>query len=825
MKKYRIFLWLSGLEAFVAGIYLALIPGDPKNSVLLGLSLVRLVNIGVFVAIGIGLVVSGVWLHRLAWLSDWLKKRSSSLLNWQKTLWFLSSLLLVIWLFPVYRVKDFDLIWERLLPSIVLGIGFILTMIALMVAEGVGKGYFQPEGLKPGKRLVRIWLILMAATGVVVIIVGLTGFGVIPPMNRFWNTAGVPVLFEQVLYLVLGYVFLTGLKSIYFPDRKWRLDPRIVFLLLWIVAFGVWDAQPIANSHFVYQPEFPNYEHYPLSDARRFDLGAQFMLAGQGIFDGNSEEKPFMMAYLAFLHVIAGSNYIDMVRVQVIILSLIVPFMYLIGRRLYSEEFGLALAVIGMLYEVNTVNSSVFINSAHVKLLLSEPLSLLGVVVATYTLIRWMEGPGEVAWGVITLGLIGFFTYMRANVLFLYPAAFGMILWAAYPKIKKGIRVFLQANIGFAGVLLPWMVYAYLKYGYITLFNKFEFVIKHRLLNVWNNQLPVAGKLAVQSFGAGGMTTAAGIAILDSVHFQAAHFMNNLIKSLLVFPTSLKLEKIRTVLDQQYWNEQITWDGSVGVLFYANLGIILLGIVCLIASKKAIGAAPLVIGMMYNLASSIATTSGGRYLKPSIWVFILYYLAGLYFLLDRVIIAARLSPVSITGKLDEPASRTSRQKKEKTGLWIAVSFLLVVSFVIPAADAAIPARYPEMNKQEVLMLLPGDVVAGLGMTPGELAQLVADKELRVYYGDGLYPRQVVVPDGLDYFGFSVVGRFPAVDARFFGSWDGFEHFPNNSVVVALGCRRQVEKVTYHGVALIYLPEYDVAFFSGSDWQAICPGNP
>ena len=115
-----------------------------------------------------------------------------------------------------------------------------------------------------------------------------------------------------------------------------------------------------------------------------------------------------------------------MVRIQVLLLSLTTPILYLIGRKLYSEVFGAALAVMGILYELNTINSSVWINSAHIKLLLSEPMTMLGVVLITYSLICWMEDLNRKTLGLITLGLIGVFSYFRPNVLLLYLAALGL---------------------------------------------------------------------------------------------------------------------------------------------------------------------------------------------------------------------------------------------------------------------------------------------------------------------------------------------------------------------------------------------------------------
>ena len=122
-------------------------------------------------------------------------------------------------------------------------------------------------------------------------------------------------------------------------------------------------------------------------------------------------------------------------------------------------------------------------------------------------------------------------------------------------------------------------------------------------------------------------------------------------------------------------------------------------------------------------------------------------------------------------------------------------------------------------------LLPEETVTPLGLDPEVLAQIVADNDLNVFYGEGLYPRQVIVVDQRDYFGFSIIGQYPALAARFFGPWDLIQQFPNETLVVALGCGKQVEDKDYQDIVMFYLPDYDTAYYSGSDWRTMCPLTP
>jgi len=524
------------------------------------------------------------------------------------------------------------------------------------------------------------------------------------------------------------------------------------------------------------------------------------------------------------LQVLTGKDYVAMASIQVLLLSLTIPLLYLIGRKLYSEIFGAALAVMGILYEVNTINSSVNINSAHVKLLLSEPLMMLGVVLITYSLLCWIEDLDRKVLGLITLGLIGLFTYVRANVLLLYFAAFGLIVLSSLPKFFKGVQRFLWANVGFLGVILPWMIYAYNAYGYLTIINKFKFIIQNRILATSPQLVSAVAKLPRLILSSSRANFLLVGDFWSSIQLQAAHFLNNMIKSLLIFPTNYQIRNISGILDQPYWDETVIWDGSVSVIILVNLAVILVGLAFLMTKNKLLGAAPLVVMLFYNLASALATTSGGRYLKPSIWVFTLYFLAGIFFLLDRLFLAVQFAPDTIkpNQRLDSQISHT----KNNRGLVnIAAVFLIGIGLIVPIADAAIPQKLPDISWKNAVSLFPEDAVDQIGLDGKSLLQLVRDKDLEVYYGAAQYPRQVVSQQETDYFGFSLVGPLPSIRARLFIERAPGIVFPPDSLVVAVGCNKPGDNLNIDDMVLVYLVEENLVYSVGGDWWEYCPISP
>ncbi|MEN8240825.1 MAG: hypothetical protein ABFS17_02800 [Chloroflexota bacterium] len=435
-----------------------------------------------------------------------------------------------------------------------------------------------------------------------------------------------------------------------------------------------------------------------------------------------------------------------------------------------------------------------------------------------------MEDLDRKVLGVITLGLIGLFSYFRANVLLLYFAAFVLIMLRSLPKFIKGVQRFLWANAGFLGVILPWMIYAYNAYGYLTIINKFKYIIKNRILVISPQLGPAVAKLPRLILSPGREKFLLAGDFWESIHLQAAHLLNNLIKSLLIFPMNYQIRNISEILDQPYWDETVIWDGSVSVIILVNLAVILLGLAFLIGKNKLLGAAPLVVMIFYNLASALAMTSGGRYLKPSIWVFTLYFLAGIFFLLDRLFLAVQFTPVTIKPK-PRPDSQISQGKTNRSMVNIAAVFLIGIGLFVPIADAAIPQQLPDISLKNAVSMFPEDAVDQIGLDGKSLLQLVQEKDLEVFYGTAQYPRQVVPQKETDYFGFSVVGPLPSIRARLFIERDPGIVFSPDSLVVAVGCNKQVGNLRIDDMVLVFLVEENLVYSLGSDWREYCPIPP
>ena len=305
------------------------------------------------------------------------------------------------------------------------------------------------------------------------------------------------------------------------------------------------------------------------------------------------------------------------------------------------------------------------------------------------------------------------------------------------------------------------------------------------------------------------------------MHLQTAHFVNNLLKALLIFPMYFKQVDISEVVAQPYWDDAVIWDGQVGVMFFVNLAIILIGLAFLISRNKVLGAVPLVIALFYNLASALATTSGGRYLKPSIWVFILDFLAGIFYLLDRLFLAARFFPGTLEKKLIVD-NRKPGSSEQAWGLRLAAAVLFGIGLIVPAVDAAIPKKFSDVTINQVLAMMPKDAIGQLDLTRKELQQLVFNRELSVYFGEGQYPWQVITADEIDYFLFSVVGPFPSISAKLFEKSELNLVFPPGSLVVAVGCNKPVGNLRVNDMILVYLVDQNLAYSTGMDWQVICP---
>ena len=121
------------------------------------------------------------------------------------------------------------------------------------------------------------------------------------------------------------------------------------------------------------------------------DLGGLSIIRGYGIYFHGYTDKPLYMIFLSFFHLIAGNNYSLLTWIQILVLGFIPVVLYLLGKKFHGQGFGLFLALITILRQRNAIVLSYKIASVNPKLLITEVMTLLGIVLLAYVVFLWLR--------------------------------------------------------------------------------------------------------------------------------------------------------------------------------------------------------------------------------------------------------------------------------------------------------------------------------------------------------------------------------------------------------------------------------------------------
>jgi len=240
--------------------------------------------------------------------------------------------------------------------------------------------------------------------------------------------------------------------------------------------------------------------------------------------------------------------------------------------------------------------------------------------------------------------------------------------------------------------------------------------------------------------------TFAGTQAGQVAQFVSAHFFNNLIDTLLVLPSSIRLDNYRDMLvvSTPFWHDirlQLT-PGQV-FLFGFNLLVIALG---LAAGWKKAGIAsliPLVINLAYNLSNSLARNSGWRYILPADWAGYFYFAAGLFVLSTWLLttLGVQVPHISLISPTGEP-TLPALQAKKTTWQVLAPALSLMLAFfvlgcLLPLSEVIIPARYPEMTPDKVISNLSAQKTL---QSQPNIKEFLQQPGAMAIQGRALYPR-------------------------------------------------------------------------------------
>jgi hypothetical protein len=731
-NKYRLFLsvylLLPAMTAIASIVWLASIPSDSQNIVLLGMTKSRLLIAGILflAATGFTLLSIQAWKHPEQILRGLEGKLSSppflliSAIS-SGSIFFAACLFLAV---PDKYLGELWAIEERLRPLVIWVLLVSLQILTGLIGWQVRKRAVTIAASKivaiPGGIALGILLAIWAFIGITRL--GLTGG------NSFWSKVGVPVLWPQVL---LSLVIALGFQQLL--TRVTKISSRQIWLdvglctLIWLAAVILWNNQGYVQGVFNTPPRPPTNEIYPINDSLIFDLSAQKMLIGQEMME-KAHDKPIFISHLAIMHILAGVSFANFYILQIISFAFIPVLGYFLGKSLHSRPLGLMFAVLLVIKEQNAIALTNYIHVSTSKMILSEMLTTLGVLLFTLFLIKWLKNPdltNSNLW--LAGGILGLTSLARLNSISILPAVILLIGLALNFKWKPWVTASILISAFVLVSAVPWLARNVTTAGnpFNFISNKTSGVIVIQRYNPLIEENTSTSKVNKYLLLGQGMIT---------------NYLHNLIGITVMLPPSLELYKLLDVVRLPYWNME--WDGSLlPGAFWIILGVLsitALGISSAWRRWRVAGLAPLAVILGYDITTAVSLTSGGRYLVPIDWGVLLYFSIGL---LDLAVWL-----LALFGWPENKEPENAQMPIRKNGkiyprlLAAGLVFLFVGASPI-LLETLPPERYPTLVSADDFVKTNQSLpeLSAPKMTENILS-LSKDPLAKVFYGRALYPR-------------------------------------------------------------------------------------
>lgn len=833
----------SSFTALSATLILAgmlLSPSEPGSSIILGLSLPRLV-------LALGLLIVAVFFTVLSIKAS----RDHSWAHGILERWFGDSRLRVVvtvlagisfglgWIgafLPFYRAGLLSVHWDRLRPAAVF---LLLAGFATLALILLKRTTFSLRDLRLSKTY-RSSLILFFPSILLIGIMLFTDFGVYAPED-YWYGAGVPILVTQLVASILGGILLLQ------ADRKWgskRFD-LIVCLLIYAVTAILWAREPLEKSFLFIGPYPPNRVLYPFADAAIFDTASQFALIGKNffLFNGQFFERALYISFLAYLHSLFGQDYGQLMAAQAAIFAVFPALVYLVGKSWNTRAIGFAAALAAMFRGANSIAASNMIDMANPKMMLTDFPTAIGIAVIVLFLCEWLKRPQQHWHYPLWIGgVIGLTIMLRTNTLaLLLLIPLFTLLWFTRQWKMWLVSSFLILIAAFA-ITLPWELRNKALGGemYGSIVDKFQNVIQRRYMpppqpDAFLPERDIVSLLTFKQtqalFDLSGTHIIQEPACQRTECFVPNHFLHSVLTSILVLPTSPVMDDLRHTVKESYPYWQPDWDGSFTSIsfffFLLNVFLIVLGITVAWKQHRLVGLVPLAVFVFYNLSNGFARTSGGRYIVPVDWIITLYFLIGIFqtLILFANSLGARWKLFSESAEQANP--RQSSVRTDVTKGIVILAILFGLGALIPLAETLHTNRYQDFDISRSLSEREAQI-ASAGLSLQEINSFLQTPNAEISVGRALYPRYYIENEGEVHFYPVVVMGFPRTTFTLIG--DGGEkgivlpgekpeHFPHAVDAIVLGCK---EQYYVDALAVILLDETGSIYTRSPESPLQCP---
>ncbi len=641
---------------------------------------------------------------------------------------------------------------ERLYPILVwfalIALQFIVSFIYL---KGIESNFVRVYR----KTLLPSCIALLILFGAMAFI-SFTRIGLLPD-SRFWQKAGAPILWIQVLLAwITGltiYVLVTRLKLL----RSVNLD-ILISIFLWGLACALWLSQPSRPSYNSLAPSAPNFQSYPFADSMIYDIAAHEYLIGKPI-PSEFGVKPLYSLFLAGLHLLAGERYTTLVSLQIIVLAVIPALVYLIVVSLSNRPAGLVAGILMILRERNGIALSNVIEVSHVKLLMSDVFAMGLVALSLWLFIRWLEKPQERRTSMLGMGgVLSLLTLTRGHPIILAPLVFCMIFLILSIPFRLRLQSALLFTVGVSIPLIPWVWRVHEISGEFALQDPASSYTTHLARSYsltpnipakLNGETDEAYYARLSELASSFVTQYPG----EVAKFVSSHYAHNSILSYIYLPHSFRIESLREyVKTEPFWQ---VWEGKLDLqektLLSLNFCFIALGIGSAWRKKQLSAFVPLLIGAGYNLSVSIGRVSGWRYIQPADWITLIYYSIGLVqfayiinFILTR--------PTQADFANDEFQASAAMPQAGVSKSWINAVLVMTIFFLIGMAltygNRLFSNRYPVKPTEQLLdEYLRATALLGQPFNESELSAFVQSDRAVIVYGQAIYPYYLKADSG------------------------------------------------------------------------------
>lgn len=600
------------------------------------------------------------------------------------------------------------------------------------------------------------WLLVFGGLFLVVVLISATRIGL--NTDRIgWGKPTVPLLEWQIwlgiFVILLARLFANSRLLTFltvFQSKHSVLSGILLSIFIWGGAILLWSSLPVPPGYFATPPRPPNFEIYPFSDAAFYDFHAQSMLIGLGFRGDSIPPRPLYILLLTFYHLLAGQDYSRVILVQTFVLSLFPVIVFWIGKKLANHTVGLVSALFIILREWTSILSTPFTSDiSNSKLLFADLPAALVISLLLIVVICWLEQPKRFIYALLAGGILGICLLVRTQIIILLPVIL-VFYWLSARKLEFK-SIFLPTVLflfGFALAISPWLSRNYRITGQLV-FDHPE--SQTRVMAQRYSTDPDFSDLEIRPNETTGeynqrLSEFIRQQIIKNpalpIQFAAAHWLNSEISNLFVFPIRFSINSPDELFlpRHAFWEE---WKGDLSsgqwLMTMTNLALLAAGAVFLVKKKSYVGLLPLAFNVAYHFSNAAARNSGWRYLLPADWIFLLYFVGGIFALVN-------LRKNKLTEEVNESTLRDSKMRTQLGWLGLISTGILFIGTLPLIAETAFPRLFPPATTAEANQLLsksrnlPVEIRAGI-------VKLLQDPNVIVLNGRMLYPRYYDLEEG------------------------------------------------------------------------------